>query len=62
MTEAEKLVNEYRPTIPVEVLHLWAVDAVALIRKQEAEIAGLIKSLEWYSEKTVYRKLDASTK
>lgn len=34
--EAPKLANEYRATMPDDVLHMWAKDAVAELRRQHA--------------------------
>ena len=40
-TPAENLAREYRPTMPDGVLHLWAVDVVAELRRLDAENKAL---------------------
>lgn len=45
-TPAEKLAREYRPTMPADVLHLWAVDVVAELRRLDAESKALREALE----------------
>lgn len=39
--DALLLADEYRPTMPHDVLHLWAKDTVAELRRQHAEIERL---------------------
>ena len=41
MTEAQKLAAEYRHTMPAEVLHLWAPEATAELRRLDAEYREL---------------------
>lgn len=45
-TPAEKLAREYRPTMPADVLHLWAADVVAALRRLDAENKALRERLE----------------
>lgn len=42
----DKLLAEYRPTMPTEVLHLWAVDAIALITALKAKVEALENSIK----------------
>lgn len=41
---ALSLADEYRPTMRLDVVHAWSVDAVALLRSQAARIAELENS------------------
>lgn len=40
-TQAETLRQEYRATMPADVLHLWAKDAIACIVELEARCAHI---------------------
>lgn len=44
-TKAEKLANEFRLTMPSEVMQLWGADAQAELRRQHDEIAELQKDI-----------------
>lgn len=39
--DTEKLINEYRATIPTDVLHLWATDAIIYLRLLTEEVEKL---------------------
>ena len=41
MDEVDKIISEYRPSMDVEVLHSWAVDAVEALEKQKKDIDNL---------------------
>ena len=41
VSDVGALVKEYRPTMPTEVLHLWAKDVVAALISAQEEAAGL---------------------
>lgn len=49
-TPAEKLAREYRPTMPADVLHLWAADVVAALRRLDAENKALRADAERWRE------------
>lgn len=45
-TPAEKLAREYRPTMPPDVLHLWAADVVAELRRLDTQNKALRAALD----------------
>jgi hypothetical protein len=47
---APRLADEYRSTMNVEVLHLWAQDARAELRRQHEVIGELVEALEKITE------------
>lgn len=51
--DVNKLVKEYRPTMPTEVLHLWATDMINALNAAETKI----QEIEWQRERAVDKLL-----
>ena len=47
--DVAKLVREYRPTMPAEVMHLWAKDVLVALTAQAALLDRAMEDAEWHS-------------